>query len=107
MKRTNGLLGLVVAVCLVGCQFTAVPGGDNKPGPKPSTKETVWTVVADYVDSGDVTDTTKLELMVKRLRSRGSIDDSAVEKFYAAFPGSKDKELPVSKDDSAKLRAIQ
>ncbi len=90
---------------LIGCGPMVMPVPDG-PNPGKPIKESVWTVLADYVDAGEVTDSSKLELVVKRLRSHGDIDDAAVERFYAVFPGIKDKEIAVSKGDSSKLRGI-
>jgi hypothetical protein len=102
MRRTILFLGLIA---LAGCSPDALVSVKTDKE-KPAGPQTVWTVIADYVDAGDVTDSTKLELMVKRLRARGSIDDNAVEKFYSAFPGIKEKEIPITSTDSSKLRGI-
>lgn len=100
-------LFLFITIFCVGCGPLTVPINPKDPSsPDKPTVQTVWTEIADYVDAGDIADSTKLELIVKRLRSHGKIDDTAVDKFYSAFPGIKEKELPITKADSSKLRGI-
>jgi hypothetical protein len=102
MKR-----GLIVAamMCVIGCgPITRDP---SQPGPEPVVvKETHWTCIADDIEAGEITDSSKLELIVQRLRNRSRIDDAAVEKFYAAMPGIKDQERTLTKDDAQTLRGL-
>jgi hypothetical protein len=88
---------------LVGCSDDWLV---TVPADKPIGPETVWTVLADYVKSCDVSDSTKLELIVKRLRTHGDIDDNAVDKFYAAFPDIKTKEIAITPQDADKIRGL-
>ena len=105
MKRT-ALLLLVIAGC--------GPWVETTQSVKPTLlKETVWTCIADDIDAGDITDSTKLELMVKRLRSRSRIADADVEKFYSAIGGERTSngilkhERAITAEDSAKIRGIE
>jgi hypothetical protein len=96
---------MLAGFCLIfctGCQLT-VPANDTRPSP---SSESVWTVLADYVAAGEIADSTKLELIVKRLRAQGAIDDNAIDRFYQKFPGIKDNERPVTPDDSKLLRGM-
>ena len=96
---------MLAGFCLmfsIGCQLS-VPLNDTDTS---ASHETVWTILAEYVSAGEITNSTKLELIVKHLRTQGAIDDGAVDRFYEAFPGIKDSERPITADDSPRLRGI-
>jgi len=95
----------LVLICLlvcVGCGPAYVVPDKSEP----KIGETVWTVIADFVDAGEISDSTKLELVVKRLKQHGDLDDSVDAKLKAIWSDYGLKEFAIGKNDSSKLRAI-
>jgi hypothetical protein len=110
---------VLIALLLCGCGPLSVPTGDTNPS-TPIGKETVWSDIASYVDGKDlqgnalsnmkgidlIPDSESLELIVKRLRQVGEIDDNGKDSFYKAFPGIDTKVRPLTPDDAKTLRGM-
>ena len=99
------LLALVAFFVIVGC---GLPSSDESANHKPVPKnETVWSVVGEYIDAGRIVDSDKLILIVDRLRETDAITDLDRSKFYAAFPGIKEKRRGVTSEDAGVLRGLK
>ena len=103
--RLNLLLCCLLAI---GCGdlTTKLDEGGASPAPAVSTRDDIWSNVADAVNAGLIKDSTKLTLVLTHLRDLKKINDSDVSACYGLFPGIQSKELPMGADEAAKLLTL-
>ena len=119
--RTNIIILAVLTISLGGCLNDADLTTTKDKSTPVNQKETVWTELAKFVDGKDavgnaipsmkpidlIDNSSKLLLIVQRLRAVGAIDDNAVDSFKKKFDGIDAKEFSIAPGDAAKLRGIQ
>lgn len=98
-------LPVLLTACL-GCNGLTIPSVVDEKKPV-VVVDTIFSNLAEYVEGGDLVNTDQLDLLVKRLRARGKIDDNQVKSIHDAFPGMQSKQLPLSRDDAAKIRGLK
>lgn len=95
---------LLICLCLAGCG--GLVNDTASPTTPASTRDTIWTNIADAIEADQVENSTILELMVGHLRAMEKISDTEVSSLYALFPDIKKAERVLTKDDAEKIRGI-
>jgi len=98
----------LILLSLVGCgPLTVEPTDTTTPDSRFTAKETLFTVLADSIDSADTLpkNTTQLELMLRHLRTLQAITDEQVSAVKSIVDFSKEVEL--TKSDSDKIRGLK
>lgn len=74
--------------------------------PRSPARDTIWTNIADSIDASEITDSTKLDLVVKHLRSVSKITDNEVAKIKSRLPDAFEKHRELTKADSDSIRGL-
>jgi hypothetical protein len=98
----------LAVLLLVGC---GVPDSGVVQPVKPDSpivvKDTIWSEIAKRIDSGRITDTDALILVVDDLRDADEISDNDRARFHEAFPTIKAKRRDCTPDDAKTLRGMK
>lgn len=105
--RRMPLTILALLLLVVGCGLPSVGPLPVNPIKPPAKAETVWSVVAEYIDAGRIDNTDTLILVVDRLRETDAITDLDRAKFDAAMPGIKAKRRVVTSEDARVLEGLK
>lgn len=99
----------VSCLLIVACDASrpAAPGNPETPdSPVITTRDDIWSNIADSIKSGEVTTSTKLVLMVTHLRSVGKIADSDVAAIRSLFSDWDAKEFAVGQPEADKILTL-
>ena len=98
----------LIALLLIGCGDASHPVNPASPS-KPSVvsnRDDIWSNLADAINAGEVTSSTKLVLIVTHLRSVGKLTDGDVAAVRGLFADWDQKEFTVGKSEADKILTL-
>jgi hypothetical protein len=102
MQRIIVLIGLLICS---GCGDFTTATTPGKPVPVVA-KDTVFSNIADAIDTGLIDNSTNLELVISHLRELNKLTDAQVEACYKSLPGIDKKERAITKADGDLIRGL-
>lgn len=108
MKSCDVITVILFACFAVGCgpMFIEPSSPDTPDHPAVRVRDDIWSNIADSINAGELTSSTKLVLVVTHLRSLGKINDADVAAIRGLFPDWDSKEFELGKAEADKILTL-